>query len=216
MSLDGKLAAKTGDSRWISGEASRAVVHRLRGRVDAILIGRGTAAADDPQLTARPPGPRTALRIILDSRASLALDSQLVRTSLEAPVLVAAGPQAPDESCQKLEAAGVEVWRSAADDRDARLSELLQELGRRQMTNVLVEGGAHVFGSLLDLRLIDEVHAFVAPRILGGLAPSPVAGRGAGVIGEALRLAAPTIEPCGEDAYICGRIGGGDAPGVDD
>ena len=83
MTLDGKLAANSGDSRWISGEESRAVVHQLRGRVDAIVVGRGTAAVDDPLLTARPPGPRTPVRVVLDSQASLALDSQLVRTARE-------------------------------------------------------------------------------------------------------------------------------------
>ena len=109
MTLDGKIAARTGDSRWISSPASRQLVHQLRGRMDAILVGRGTAAADDPQLTARPPGPRTALRIVVDTRASLSLASRLVRTAREVPVLVAVGPEAASADCANLQAAGCEV-----------------------------------------------------------------------------------------------------------
>ncbi len=206
MTLDGKLAAGSGDSRWISGEASRAFVHQMRGRVDALLVGRGTAAADDPLLTARPPGARTATRIVLDSKASLALDSQLVRTARNAPVLVAVGPHALAESCGELATRGVEVWQSSAPDRIGRLAELLDELGRRQMTNLLVEGGAEVFGALVDLDAIDEVHAFIAPRIVGGAGPSPVARLGFDAMAAALRLAVTSVERSGEDVHIRGRV----------
>lgn len=207
MTLDGKLAAHTGDSRWISGEPARAVVHQIRGRVDAILVGRGTAAADDPMLTARPQGARTATRIVLDSQAAISLESQLVRTAAEAPTLIAVGPNAAADKCRELSARGVEVWRAAAADCNARLGELLDELGRRQMTNVLVEGGAGVFGSLVDLDAMDEVHVFVAPRIVGGVdAKSPVGGRGFNALTAAKKLARCCVERCGEDAYVRGRI----------
>ena len=168
MSLDGRLAAADPADRWISSAASRAVVHAIRGRVDAIAVGIGTALADDPQLTPRPPGPRRPLRIVLDSRCRLPLDSNLVRTSRELPVLVAAGPAAPPDRIAALEAAGCEVWRSAADDEVARLRDLLAELGRRRLTNLLVEGGAGVFRSLFASGMTDEVMAFVAPRLIGG------------------------------------------------
>jgi len=104
MTLDGKIATHTGSSQWISGAASRTVVHQLRGRVDAILVGRGTAAADDPQLTSRPPGPRTATRIVLDSQASLSLESQLVQSISAGPLIVAASTAASLEKRQRLEA----------------------------------------------------------------------------------------------------------------
>jgi len=109
MTLDGKIATRTGDSRWISGEASREIVHRLRGRVDGIMVGCDTALHDDPLLTARPPGARVATRIVVDSYASLALESQLVRSVSAAPVLVAASSAAPQENIDRLTAAGCEV-----------------------------------------------------------------------------------------------------------
>jgi diaminohydroxyphosphoribosylaminopyrimidine deaminase / 5-amino-6-(5-phosphoribosylamino)uracil reductase len=206
MTLDGKIASHVGDSRWISGEASRAFVHQLRARVDAILVGRGTAELDDPLLTARPPGMRTPTRIVLDSQATLARDSRLVNTSQEAPVMVVAVAGAPRDRCEHLRNLGVDVWQSSASDRNARLAELLDELGRRQMTNVLVEGGSEVFGALADLEAIDEVHVFVAPRILGGMGRSPIAGCGIESVASATRVADWTCEPSGEDVYLHGRI----------
>ncbi|MBL9165303.1 MAG: bifunctional diaminohydroxyphosphoribosylaminopyrimidine deaminase/5-amino-6-(5-phosphoribosylamino)uracil reductase RibD [Planctomycetaceae bacterium] len=208
MTLDGKLAAASGDSRWISGEESRAVVHRLRGRMDAIVVGRGTAEHDDPLLTARPVGARTPTRIVLDSQAVLSLDSQLVRTSSEAPVLVAAAANAPESRCHALREAGVEVWQAAPTALSAsdRWLSLLDELGRRRMTNVLVEGGAKVLGALLDAHEIDEVHAFIAPRIVGGAGPSPLAGEGLPTMAQALSLVDRRVESLGEDLYVHGRL----------
>src|SRR5204863_2249433 len=109
MSLDGKIATRTGDSKWISNETSRRVVHALRGRMDGILIGIGTALADDPLLTARPPGPRIATRVVLDSQARLPVESQLVRTISQAPLLIVAGPTAPAERLAALRDRGAEV-----------------------------------------------------------------------------------------------------------
>jgi diaminohydroxyphosphoribosylaminopyrimidine deaminase/5-amino-6-(5-phosphoribosylamino)uracil reductase len=206
MTLDGKIATHTGDSRWISSEESRAVVHQLRGRVDAIIVGRGTVDQDDPLLTARPTGPRTATRIVLDSNASLPLNSKLVTTSREAPVVVAASVAAPPERVRALTDRGVEVWQSKGEDSMSRWLELLNALGRRHMTNVLVEGGAEVFGSLLDTQSIDEVHAFIAPQVIGGAGPGPIAGRGASEMSQAIRLTRYTISPLGGDAYIHGRF----------
>jgi diaminohydroxyphosphoribosylaminopyrimidine deaminase/5-amino-6-(5-phosphoribosylamino)uracil reductase len=168
MSLDGRLAGADPADRWISSTAARAVVHALRGRVDAIAVGIGTALADDPQLTPRPPGPRQPLRIVLDSRCRLPLESNLVRTSREHAVLVAGGPDAPADRIAALEAAGCEVWRSSSRAPVQRLRELLAELGRRRLTNLLVEGGAGLFQTLFAGGLADEVLAFVAPRIIGG------------------------------------------------
>ncbi len=187
MTLDGKIATHTGDSQWISSESSRALVHELRGRVDAILVGGGTARRDDPLLTARPAGARTALRVVLDSKAHLSMDSQLMRTAREVPLLVAVGSNSAAHERERLKSAGAEVLVLQSDDHEHRLREVLTELARRECTNVLVEGGSRILGSLLDANLIDEVYAFVAPKIIGGfLAPSPLAGNGLSHMNAAL------------------------------
>ncbi len=207
MTLDGKLATRTGESRWISGSASREVVHRLRGRMDAVVVGRGTAERDDPLLTARPPGSRTAARVVLDSGANLAPNTQLVRTARDAPVLVATGEDASPVRRQRLAEAGCEVLALVGESHVERLDALLAELGRRRMTNVLVEGGARVLGTLLDVRAIDEVHVFVAPKLLGGAdAASPIAGLGLAAMADALVLPSPEIETLEGDVYIHGRM----------
>jgi diaminohydroxyphosphoribosylaminopyrimidine deaminase/5-amino-6-(5-phosphoribosylamino)uracil reductase len=183
------------------------VVQQLRGRVDAVLVGRGTVAADDPLLTARPPGARTALRIVVDSQAALSLDSRLVRTARQTPVLVATGPAAAAERRQRLSASGCEVWVGTATDRTQRLQDLLQELGRRRLTNVLVEGGGQLLGCLFDLRAVDEVHVFIAPKLVGGAgAPGPVAGLGVAQLAEALLFESPVVERLDADVYVRARV----------
>jgi diaminohydroxyphosphoribosylaminopyrimidine deaminase / 5-amino-6-(5-phosphoribosylamino)uracil reductase len=217
MSLDGKIATRTGDSRWISGEASREIVHRLRGRMDAIIVGRGTVERDDPLLTARPPGARIATRIVVDSRASISSDRKLVQTAREFPLLIAAGAGAPQENIDRLIAAGGEVivCRSAPDDSSKSndghhpvpIGALLDELGRRRMTNVLVEGGGTLLGSFFDAGTVDEVHVFIAPKIIGGWkATGPVSGHGVETIASGLSLVDPEIRHIGDDLYISGRL----------
>lgn len=207
MTLDGKLATATGDSRWISGEASRAIVHRLRGRVDAIMVGSGTALADDPLLTARPAGVRNAVRIVVDGRARMPLNSQLVKTAREVPVIVAVAKDAATEAVRSLEHAGCEVLRCPGESTSERLAALLAELGHRQLTNVLVEGGAQLLGGLFDAGQIDEVHAFIAPKLIGGSqAASPLAGEGHQLMSRAVGLTDPVIEQIGADAYVHGRV----------
>jgi diaminohydroxyphosphoribosylaminopyrimidine deaminase/5-amino-6-(5-phosphoribosylamino)uracil reductase len=207
MTLDGKSAARTGSSRWISGDESRAVVHQLRGRVDAILVGRLTAEIDDPRLTARPPGPRTAVRIVVDTRGSLRSQSQLVRTAREVPLMVAVGPEAAPADRRRLTEAGCEVFACNADTPAGRLVQLIEELGRRRLTNLLLEGGGQLTGTFLDARLVDEVHAFIAPKLIGGAsAPSPVGGQGIGEMSQALALEHPQVRQIGRDIYIRGRV----------
>ena len=207
MTLDGKIATPNGDSKWISNESSRAIVHQIRGRVDAILVGIGTALADDPQLTARPSGPRTATRIVLDSKARLPIDCHLVRTAHQIPVLVWATAAAPEANVDALRANGCEVHVCETDSHQESLLELLLELGQRQFTNVLVEGGGQVMGTLLDTRCIDEVHAFVAPMLSGGQASlTPIAGQGVARIADSLPLESPNIHTIGDNIYISGRI----------
>ncbi len=213
MTLDGKLATRTGDSRWISSEASRAIVHQLRGRVDAIVVGSRTAAIDDPLLTARPPGPRTATRIVVDSLATLSSGSQLVKIARETPVLVAAGPAATETHRDRLADAGCKVLACAARRTVNDCTRCMTELGRRQMTNVLVEGGAGLLGVFFDEGLIDEVHVFVAPKLVGGAdAPSPLGGRGRDLLRGALVLPEPEVQVLGGDLYVQARLARADSP----
>jgi diaminohydroxyphosphoribosylaminopyrimidine deaminase/5-amino-6-(5-phosphoribosylamino)uracil reductase len=195
MTLDGKIATRTGDSKWISNHGSRHRVHELRGRVDAIVVGVGTVLADDPLLTARPPGPRTAVRVVLDHHGRTPPTSQLARTAREMPTwVVTAGAAAP-----QLDALGCEVL-GISD-----LGALLDEMGRRRMTNILVEGGAGVLGSFLDAGEIDEVHVFIAPRLAGGVgAKSPVGGTGVERIADALVLTEWRAETIEGDVFLHG------------
>jgi len=207
MSLDGHVATASGMSRWISSEPSRAIVHQLRGRVDGILCGIGTALTDDPLLTARPAGPRQPLRIVLDTAARLPIESRLVRTAREVPVLVATGPAASVDRLRALSSAGCDVWQAAAADPRDRLDELLRELGSRRLTNVLIEGGPTVLGSLADANLIDEVWAFIAPTIIGGTAaPSPIAGTGIATLASAAAIEIEHTEHPGGDLFIRGVV----------
>lgn len=199
MTLDGRIATRTGDSQWTSGEASRARVHQLRGRVDAVMVGAGTLVADDPLLNARPAGPRLATRIILADDRPLPEERKLWLSGSEGPVLVAIGAEYPEPNADKLRSHGVEVIRAAP-------AKLLEELGRRRMTNVLVEGGGKLLGRLLDEHLIDEAWAFIAPKLVGGQAPGPVAGEGVRLMGEAFGLIDVTHETIGGDLLIRGRL----------
>lgn len=172
---DGKMAMADG-SRWISNQRSREVVQQLRGRVDAILVGSGAALADDPLLTARPKNPadvkRMALRVVVDSHASLPLESQLVKTAKDVPLLVAVADDASEDAVKRLAAAGAQILRCDGSTHAERLESLLDELGRRRMTNVLVEGGSRLLNTLFDIYAIDEVHVFTAAKDAGGDAPS--------------------------------------------
>jgi len=203
MSLDGKIATRTGDSQWISSPPSRHIVHELRGQADAILVGIGTALADNPRLTARPPGPRTATRIVADSRARLPLDSRLVASATDVPVLVAATDAAPPDQCTALRNAGVEVLVLPAHRGKPGIRALLEELGRRRMTNVLLEGGGELCAAALAEGVVDKLMVFVAPKLIGGRdAPTPVEGDGAGQMADALAAAAHTVERIGDDVLI--------------
>jgi diaminohydroxyphosphoribosylaminopyrimidine deaminase/5-amino-6-(5-phosphoribosylamino)uracil reductase len=205
MTLDGKIATGTGDSRWISNDASRKRVHELRGRVDGIIVGIGTVLADDPLLTARPPGPRTANRVILDTRGRLPLSSQLVRTARSIPTLVVIAPVC--ENDERLRSAGCEVLQLSSKTARPDIVDLLCELGRRRWTNVLVEGGSTVLGSFFDARAMDEVHVFIAPRLAGGhAAPSPIGGDGFRKIADADWLDDLWVEMLDGDLYVHGRV----------
>lgn len=198
MTLDGKIATAAGDSQWISGEASRARVHALRGRVDAVVVGAGTLVADDPLLTARPAGPRTPLRVVVAGDRPLPLDRALWSTLEDGPVLVAVGEGYPPSAAQELREVGVEVLTATP-------AELLEELGRRRLTNLLFEGGAKLLARMFEARLVDEVWAFIAPKIVIG-GPGPVAGAGMALMRGALVVAEAAHETIGGDLLIRGRL----------
>jgi diaminohydroxyphosphoribosylaminopyrimidine deaminase/5-amino-6-(5-phosphoribosylamino)uracil reductase len=206
MTLDGKTAAASGDSRWISSEQSRALVHTLRGRMDAIVVGIATAEFDDPLLTARPPGPRTPARIVLDSAGRLPVSSRLVQTAREAPVIVAVTERAIALKRNQLSQLGCEVVAFPGDNR-VPLASLLSELGRRGMTNVLVEGGGQVLGSFLDEGHVDAVLVFVAPALEGGDHGRTAArGKGLTFMRDAIRLRHVEVAQLGGDIHVGGIL----------
>lgn len=212
MTLDGKIASRTGHSKWISNEESRAEVHRLRGRMEAIITGAGTVRADDPLLTARPKGPKTAARIVVESSGtSVSLNSQLVQSLDDAPVILCVREKSiATEHCRELERSGVELIVTQGNQQD-QLQTLLKELGQRRMTHVLVEAGGVLIGQFHDSQLIDEVHAFIAAKIVGSEnARTPVAGEGLAQIPGTDSLKGINIKTMGTNVLIEGRIKRGD------
>lgn len=210
VTLDGKIAARTGDSRWVTGPTARAYVHRLRAQVDAVMVGVGTVLADDPALTARPeefggpPPARQPLRIVVDSRGRTPPQARVLDGA--APTLIATTPLADPENLKALEARGAEVLVLPAAGGRVDLEALISELGRRELAWVLVEGGGRLLGSLFDLGLIDRVAAFIAPKLVGGAAaPGPVGGLGRPKMADAVRLEDVETDRLGEDLLVSGR-----------
>jgi len=212
MTLDGKVATRTGDSRWISGEQSRARVHRWRAEADAVAVGLGTAQADDPLLTARVPEAGEAeqpLRVVFDSEARLPLGGRLVRGAGgdAAPVLVVCSRAASRTALDKLRAAGVEVLVVSGQNEAARVRSALSELGSRNVQSVLLEGGPRLAGAFLDAEQVDEARVFIAPVLAGGReARTAVEGQGIERIGEAARAQTTEVERIGEDVLVTARL----------
>ncbi len=208
-SLDGRIAAASGDSRWLSGPRAREWVHRLRAQVDAIAVGSGTVLADDPHLTARPRGRlarRQPLRVVLDGRGRIPPTARVLDTA--APTLVATTGASSPEWRQAIARRGAEVLLLPAADGHPDPGALLRELGRRGVLLLLVEGGGEVLGSLFDAGLVDKVHAVIAPVIVGAReARGAVEGRGARVMAEALRLQRVSVRRLGDDILVTGYVG---------
>ncbi|HET6691747.1 MAG TPA: bifunctional diaminohydroxyphosphoribosylaminopyrimidine deaminase/5-amino-6-(5-phosphoribosylamino)uracil reductase RibD [Miltoncostaeaceae bacterium] len=207
-SLDGRIATATGESRWISGPASRALVHRWRADADAVAVGIGTALADDPRLTARDvEGPvRQPARVVFDSQATLPLHSALAHTARELPVIVLAAEDAPVARVVALEAVGVSVLRLPGAPEE-RIVPALRALGERGIQSLLVEGGAGLAGALLQAGAVDRVAWFLAPILIGGReAPAAIGGAGVDRLADAPRLIGPRHETVGEDLLVTGRL----------
>ena len=212
MTLDGKVATRTGDSKWISGEDSRELAHRWRASVDAVVVGIGTALADDPQLTARPDGllaelPHQPRRIVFDTLGRLPPSSQLVSAAAEIPLTVVVSRAAAHADTDALEAAGVQVLVATGENEPARVRSALDQLGALGIASALLEGGPHLAGAFLDAGEIDELRLFLAPLLLGGSAArDPLEGKGVERISEALRALTFDCERIGEDLLISARL----------
>jgi diaminohydroxyphosphoribosylaminopyrimidine deaminase/5-amino-6-(5-phosphoribosylamino)uracil reductase len=208
MTLDGKVATRTGDSKWISSELSRARAHRWRAESDAVAVGIGTAMADDPLLTARIEGvARQPRRVVFDAEARLPLNSQLVRSAAETPVILIASRAASRTRLQALEAAGVEVCTASGENESVRVQAALDMLGERDVQQLLVEGGPHLAGSFLDAGEVDELRVFVAPVIAGGRSAKPaVLGEGVETIADAARALHTTVERIEDDVLVTARL----------
>jgi diaminohydroxyphosphoribosylaminopyrimidine deaminase/5-amino-6-(5-phosphoribosylamino)uracil reductase len=207
-SLDGRIAAASGDSRWVSGPTAREWSHRMRTRIDAIICGSETIVLDDPLLTARPDGKdaeRQALRVIVDSRGRVPPMARVFERTDWALTLVATSEDATPQWRSSIEATGTEVLTFAKHGDRVDLGELLRELARRDVVTALVEGGGVLLGGFFDRGLVDKVHAIIAPIIIGaGDAPGAVAGEGAYRMADALRLRDVTVERLGEDILVTG------------
>jgi diaminohydroxyphosphoribosylaminopyrimidine deaminase/5-amino-6-(5-phosphoribosylamino)uracil reductase len=206
MSLDGKIAATSGDSRWVSGPDTREWSHRLRTQVDAIMVGVRTVLIDDPQLTARPgdvDAARQPLRIVADSRGRMPVTARV----LDGPgrALLATTAASSARWRQQMTEAGAEVLVLPDTEGRIDVAALLRVLGERQTLSLLIEGGGELLGSFFDAGLVDKVQAVVAPLIIGGRdAPAAVAGRGIERMAEALRLRDVAVERLGEDVLVTG------------
>lgn len=208
LSLDGRIATRTGTSKWITGTESRSWGHDLRAKHDAVMIGINTVISDDPLLTVRQARGRNPVRVVVDSKLRMTLDRRIVQTASEIPTCVLTTPSSPAEAAAALEAAQISVIRvpATAEGRcDMRVA--LHELAKREVVSVLCEGGAELAGSLLANQLVDQLHAFVAPILLGPRGrPGAVDWAGPESPAEAPRIAAPRWELYGDDAYVTGKL----------
>ena len=208
MTLDGKIAAYTGDSRWVTGEEARQKVQDMRRTYMGIMAGAGTVAADNPMLNCRLGGEvRQPVRIVVDSRAGLDLNCRLVETAGEYRTIVAHTQRAPLEKLSALRNRGVELLACPEKDNRVKLEALLNQLAACGIDSVLLEGGAQLNASFLHAGLVDEVYVFIAPKIIGGKeAKTPVEGRGIARMVDAVELQKVEVERIGEDVLVKGRI----------
>jgi diaminohydroxyphosphoribosylaminopyrimidine deaminase/5-amino-6-(5-phosphoribosylamino)uracil reductase len=207
MTLDGRIATVTGDSRWISSPKSREIVHHLRDRADAVMVGIDTVLRDDPLLTCRLPGARSPRRIVVDTHARLPLASKLVTSIPESDVWVVCGRSAKKKATDALAGAGCRVLTVEESGGRMDLAALAKLLGDEMLTNVVVEGGPRLFGSLFAAKLVDHVMVFVAPKLVGGeRGHNAIAGPGVRLMSEAWTLTHVTVTTVDHDALVEGDV----------
>jgi diaminohydroxyphosphoribosylaminopyrimidine deaminase/5-amino-6-(5-phosphoribosylamino)uracil reductase len=207
VTLDGRMASQSGDSRWVTGEAARVHVHRMRDRHDAIMVGIGTVLADDPALTVRHVRGRNPLRVVVDSTLLTPADSQLARSARQVPTLIFHAPAAELARAAALRERGLELIEVPRGERGIDLSAVLRELGRRGIVRLLVEGGPSIHGALLDAGQVDWVALFVAPRILADPAAQPLAiARPKLRMAEAFSIVRPSMRRLGDDLLVEGPL----------
>lgn len=208
MTMDGKIATCTGESRWITGEEARRNVHRDRSRYASIMVGSGTVAADDPMLTSRIEGGHDPLRIVVDGTLSIGTGCKLVQTAREVPTLIVTCVPAGDEGTRAYEDLGCEVLSMPSEDgRHVDLRALVAELGRRSIDSLFIESGSSLAWAALEAGIVDKVQAYIAPKMFGGAgAPSPVGGSGIGSICDCVRLLDPQVQMFGEDILITSEV----------
>ena len=204
MTLDGKIAARTGDARWVSNESSRSDTHKLRHRLAAIMVGSGTAIADDPSLTARRDAPSNQpLRVVVDGNLRVPADCRLVRTAHETPTLFATALPAEDPKALELASYGVDVISIGNATGKVDLPKLMDALGERGIDSLLVEGGGGLHEAMFRSGLVNEVVVYLAPKVIGGAeAKTPVEGPGFDMMADAIALGSPTVERLGNDLKL--------------
>jgi diaminohydroxyphosphoribosylaminopyrimidine deaminase / 5-amino-6-(5-phosphoribosylamino)uracil reductase len=204
--LDGRIAAAGGDARWISGQKSRATVHRLRNEFDAVLVGLGTIKADDPLLTCRIAGGRNPWRIVLDSRLRIPLSAKILRLPDAQKTIIAAGARTAPAKARALEALGVQVWRLPLERNRVSWRALLKELARRGIVSVLIEGGGAIAASALKEKIVDKILIFYAPKILGGDARPMIEGLGFRRVKQAILVKDLGVHKSGDDLMATGYL----------
>ena len=208
-SLDGKIATVTGESRWITNERSRLLVHQLRDQVDAVMVGINTVLRDDPLLTTRLPGGggRDPMRIVVDTHLRIPCEARLLATSATACTVIATSPAAPGEKRLQLEAAGAKVLIVESDGPGISLGPLMDQLGAMQVTSILLEGGGELHCSALGAGIVDKVLYFLAPKLIGGRsAPMAIAGEGFARLEEAVTLDRMQVRQLDGDLLIEGYV----------
>lgn len=209
MTLDGKIATPQGDSKWITGEVARQAVHQLRNMYDAVMVGLGTVIKDDPQLTTRldTQSGRDAQRIIVDSRGEIPLESRILSLNSAADTLIATTHLIAGDKLRLLQEKGAKVLECPARDGEVDLVYLMNRLGERGVTSILLEGGGTLNAAALNAGIVDKVYAFIAPKILGGVnALTPVEGAGAEWVKDAINITDMQVTRYGEDILIEGKV----------
>jgi len=205
MTFDGKIATRTGDSRWITSEEARQEVHRLRGRYSGVVVGAGTVISDDPRLNVRDAEGPDGARFVLDSDGRTPLESRLFALDSSAPTIMVVGSELSDSRAEEFEELGAKVWRLPVNDQGIDLEAFLDRAGKNGYDSLLVEGGSELAGSFVDRKLLDKINFFYAPKIIGGREAVPaIGGEGVPKVKKGLGLDGFEVERVGPDISVVG------------